>query len=146
MSDKTVSPTTLTPYVFNSSTDSQYNDTESKGLLIDSRASTRSTDGIDQLKVLQQLDITVQLVKNIAGSANFKFGIGSVTSIGSVNLETSLGLIMFHIVPVNTLFLLCLADIDKLGAFFNNITNEVIQIQPAQRHPDIWRYSHAFLL
>ena len=37
---------------------------------------------------------------------------------------------------------------DKLGAFFNNITNEVIQsqIQPARRHPVIRRYGHAFLL
>ena len=37
LSDKTVSPITLTPYVFNSSNNSQYNDTEFKVLLIDSR-------------------------------------------------------------------------------------------------------------
>ena len=81
---------------------------------------------------MQQLDITVQIDKNIAGSANFTFGIGSAISIGSVNLETSLRLITFHIVPINTPFLLYLADIDKLGAFFKNITNEVIQIQPTR--------------
>ena len=131
LSDETVLPTTLTPYVFNSSTDSRYNDTEFKGLLINSGASTRSTGGIGQLKALQQLDISVQLDKNTAGSANFTFGIGSAASIGSVNLETSLGSITFYIMPVNTSFLLCLADMDKLRAFFNNITNEVIQIQPA---------------
>ena len=50
--------------------------------------------------------------------------------------------------PVNTPSLLCLADMDKLGAFFNNTTNEVIQsqIQPARRHLVIRRYGHAFLL
>ena len=52
LSDKTVSPTTLVIYIFNSLTDSRYNDTEFKGLLIDLGASTRSTGGIGQLKVL----------------------------------------------------------------------------------------------
>ena len=149
LSDETVSPITVpAPYVFNSSTDSRYNDSEFKGLLIDSGASTRSTGGIGQLKALQQLDTSVQLDKNTAGSANFTFGIGSAASIGSVDLDTPLGHITFHIVPVNTPFLLCLADMDKYGAFFNNITNQVIQsqTQPARHHPVIRRYGHAFLL
>ena len=127
--DETVSPITdPAPYVFNSSTDSQYNNAEFKGLLIDSGASTQSTGGIGQLKAIQQLDISVQLDKNTAGLANFTFGIGSNALIGSVYLDTLLGLVTFHIVPVNTPFLLCLADIDKHGAFFNNITNQVIQL------------------
>ena len=149
LNDKTVSPITdLAPYVFNSSTDSRYNDAEFKGLLIDSGASTGSTGGIGQLKALQQLDTSVQLDKNTAGLANFIFGIGSVASIGSVNLDTPLGLVTFHIVLVNTPFLLCLADMDKHGAFFNNITNQVIQsqTQPTRCHPVIRRYGHAFLL
>ena len=35
---------------------------------------------------------------------------------------------------------------NKLGAFFNIITNKVIQIQPAQRYPVIQRYANAFIL
>ena len=37
---------------------------------------------------------------------------------------------------------------DKHRAFFNNISNQVIQLQtqPTQRHPVIRRYGHAFLL
>ncbi len=46
LSDKTVSPTTFSLYFFNSLTDSQHNNTEFKGLLIDSGASTQSTGGI----------------------------------------------------------------------------------------------------
>ena len=46
LSNETVLPTTLAPYIFNSSTDSQYNDTEFKWLIIDSGASTRSTGDI----------------------------------------------------------------------------------------------------
>ena len=53
LSDKTVLPITIpTPYLFNSSTDLQYNDIKFKGLLIDSGASTRSTGGIGQFKAL----------------------------------------------------------------------------------------------
>ena len=124
--DESVLPTTLTPYVFNSSTDSRYNDTKFKGLLIDSGTSTQSISDIGQLKALQQLDISIQLDKNIAGSANFIFGIRSAISIISVNLDISLGSITFHIVSVNIPFLLCLADMDKLGEFFNNIINKAI--------------------
>ena len=147
--DETILPITdPAPYVFNSSTDSRYNNAKFKGLLIDSGTLTRSTGGIGQLKALQQLDTSVQLDKDTAGLANFTFGIESVVLIGSVNLHTSLGLVTFHIVPVNTPFLLCLADMDKHGAFFNNITNQVIQsqTQPTRCHPVIRRYGHAFLL
>lgn len=74
------------------------------------------------------MNISIQLDKNTAKSANFTFEIGHAVSIRSFNLDTLLGSIIFYIVPVNTPLLLCLADIDKLGAFFNNITNEVVQI------------------
>ena len=100
------------------------------------------------MKALQQLDTSFQLDKNTAGLANFTFEIGSTALIRSVNLHTLLRLITFHIVPVNTPFLLCLANIDKHGAFFNNTTNQVIQSQTqlARCHPVIRRYSHALLL
>ena len=55
-----------------------------------------------------------------------------------------MGMIAFHIMPVNTPFLLCLADMDRLGAFFNNITNQLVQSN--RTHPVIRRYGHAFLL
>ena len=127
LSDEIVlSITDLAPYVFNFSTDLQYNDAEFKGLLIDSSISTQSIGGIGQLKALQQFNISVQLNKNTAELANFIFGIKSVASIRFINLYTLLGSVTFHIVPVNTSFLLCLADMDKYGVFFNNITNQVI--------------------
>ena len=79
MSDKTAPPVTSTSYVFNSSTDSRYNVTEFKKLLIDSGASTQPKRDIGQLKALKQLDNFVQLNKNIAESTHFTFGIGSDT-------------------------------------------------------------------
>lgn len=126
MSNETTPPVTPASYVFNSLTDLQYNDTKLKELLIDSGASTWLIGGIGQLKVLKQLNNSIQPNKNTARSANFIFGIRSVALIGSVDLDTLLGLITFYIVPVNTLFLLYLAKINKHRAFFNIITNQVI--------------------
>lgn len=79
--------------------------------------------GISQLKTLQQFDTSVQLNKNIAGFANFTFRIENAIFIESVLLDILIRSITFYIVPINTRFLLCLAEIDKLKAYFNNIIN-----------------------
>ena len=126
MIEEIAPPLTPAPYVFNSSTHSRDNDTQFTGLLINLGVSSRSTGGIGLLKAFEQLDNSVQLNKKTAGSAHFTFGIESDTSIRSVDLDTPLGLITFQIVLMNTLFLLCLADMDKHETFFNNITNQVI--------------------
>lgn len=78
---------------------------------------------ISQLKKLQQRNSFIQLDKNIARLTNFTFKIRSAIFIRSVILNTPIRLITFHIVPINTPFLLCLANMDKLGLYFNNITN-----------------------
>ena len=46
--------------------------------------------------------------------------------MGSVILNTLMGLIIFYVVFINNSFLLYLADMNKLGAYFNNIINQVI--------------------
>ena len=105
MCDKIVSHITPAPFVFNLSTDLQYNHIEFKGLLIDLSAPTQLISSFGQLKVLQQFDIFMQFDKNTAGSTNFTFGIESAAFIGSVILDTPIESIIFHIVPVNTPFL-----------------------------------------
>ena len=77
---------------------------------------------------MQQNDISVQLDKITARSANFLFEIGSAASIGLINLDIQLSSITFYILPINTSFLLGLADIEKLGAFYNNIIEKIMQI------------------
>lgn len=94
--------------------------------MINSSAAIRSTDAIDQLKALQKI-FSVVLDKKTAGSTNFLFEIGRSSFIDTVNLNTSLGMIIFYIIQAYIPFLLYLTDIDKLGAFFNIFTNEFIQ-------------------
>ena len=133
-------------YAYISSTSFKYDDTEFKNLLINSNSATRSTGGIGQLKALQKIDDTIQLNQSTAGSANFVFDIESTGSIESINISTSIELITFHIISVNTFFLLCLANLNKSETFFNNVTNKVIQQKFPKSHLVFRRYGHAFLL
>lgn len=114
------------PYSFTILTKLQYDKLEFKGLLIDTSTATRSTSGIGQLKALQKIISLVKLDKTIAESVNFIFEIRNTSSIDTVNLGTPIGIIIFHIIRINTPFLLCLTDIDKLGTYFNNLTNKVV--------------------
>lgn len=46
--------------------------------------------------------------------------------MGLVILDIQMESITFYNIPINTLFLLYLADMDKLEVFFDNITNQII--------------------
>jgi hypothetical protein len=51
------------------------------------------------------------------------------SSVGSAMISTPVGDVEFYIMPVNTLFLLSLDDIDVLGIYFNNITNTLVTLK-----------------
>jgi hypothetical protein len=57
---------------------------------------------------------------------NVQFGIGSTILIRSVAVKTPIGLVNFHVVKADTPFLLCLADIDRLQVYYNNVTDTII--------------------
>lgn len=97
-------------YNFTILTNLQYNDSKFKGLLIDLDEATWSTSDLSQLKALQCI-LFIEPHKTTAGLINFVFEIGSISFIDTVNLNTPLKMIIFHIVQVNILFLLYLVDI-----------------------------------
>ncbi|UQC75055.1 uncharacterized protein CLUP02_01708 [Colletotrichum lupini] len=54
------------------------------------------------------------------------FSLGKeIVALGIIEVETYFRTITFYILPVNTLFLLYLKDIDRLGIIFNNIKNRI---------------------
>jgi hypothetical protein len=136
-------------FIYISITDSRYGDSEFKGILVNCDAADRSTESMGQFKALQRIsNDNVALNKKTIGSS-IKFGIGNILILGSVELNISLEIITFHIVRVNTSFLLCLNDFDRLSIYFNNLTNEIVQYEHTskkRRHFVIRRYGHAFLL
>ena len=55
-----------------------------------------------------------------------QFSIGSMSSIRSITIAIPIRQVKFYIMSIKTLFLLYLADIDKLGVYFNNLTNILV--------------------
>ena len=62
----------------------------------------------------------------MAGQYMICFGKGTVTSFGTIRVQTPLGFITFYIVSINTPFLFCIKNMDKLGVKFNNFKNVFI--------------------
>ncbi len=65
------------------------------------------------------------LDKRRAGEVQITFGIGGSLSLGIVNVKTLLGFVEFHVVLADMPFLLCLVDIDRLRATYNNLKDVV---------------------
>ncbi|KAK1474758.1 hypothetical protein CCUS01_05383 [Colletotrichum cuscutae] len=62
----------------------------------------------------------------IIGIIRISFGPGKeIVALSIVKIETYFGIITFYILPINTLFLLYLKNIDRLGIIFNNIRNRI---------------------
>ena len=92
----------------------------------DSRATGISSASKLQVLVLQKRDPTIQLNTLTARSNRIRFSKGTATVKGVVQVLTPLGTITFYVVPTNTLFLMCLQDIDAIGVRFNNLKNILI--------------------
>ncbi len=131
-------------------------------------AARRSTAEIDQFTVLQILNDSIKLDQSTV-ELKIQFDIDSISIMSTIELNTSLELMIFHIVEINTSFLLCLVDLNRLDVYFNNLINELMQkrltiinlqidmknlssitlIQTDMKiinHSIIRRYEHAFLL
>ena len=76
-----------------------------------------------------------------------QFGVGSASSIGTVNVQIPIRRVDFHIVEVNTPFLLSLANIDKLNIYFDNTRDILFSCKKGVIEvPVVRRFGHAFLL
>ncbi|UQC81070.1 uncharacterized protein CLUP02_06556, partial [Colletotrichum lupini] len=62
----------------------------------------------------------------ITGIIRISFGLGKeIVALSIIKVKTYFGIITFYILPVNTLFLLYLKDIDRLGIIFDNTKNKI---------------------
>ena len=133
------------PFNYNTTTPgSRYSSTEFVGIMIDTGASKKSTAGYGQFQALQMVDPSVTLDISTKGQINVQFGIGTTSSIGSTDITSPIGRVRLHIVQADTPFLLCLADLDRLEVYFNNLKNTIIT--PTGEVPVVRRFGHPFLL
>ncbi|UQC79285.1 uncharacterized protein CLUP02_04764, partial [Colletotrichum lupini] len=62
----------------------------------------------------------------IASIIKISFGLSKeIVALGIIKVEIYFRTITFYILPINTLFLLYLKDIDRLSIIFNNIKNKI---------------------
>lgn len=104
--------------IFTFATDavSRYTSSEFLGMMIDTGASKKSTAGYSQFLAYQKMS-QAELDVTTGGTVSVQFGIDSTTSIGCVMVDMPIGVVEFHVVNVDTPFLLSLAHIDKLQIF-----------------------------
>ena len=65
---------------------------------------------------------------NISNLVSIRFSISNTSSIGSITLDILIRTAEFYIVDTDTPFLLYLQDIDKIGVYYNNITDKIIYL------------------
>ena len=110
--------------------------------MIDTGASKRSTVGYDQYLAFNSIQ-TTPIITN-KGMEQIQFGIGSTSSIGSILVTTPIGTAEFHIVEADIPFLLCLADMDRLKVYVNNLKDALFTLHGEV--PVVRQFGHLFLL
>ena len=102
-----------------------------------------SIAGYPQYLALQKSFPEVQLDTTAKGR-EIKFGKGTTIIEGTIQVPTPLGNITFHVVPADTPFLLCIQDMDKLGAYLQNLENTIVQ--GPKTIPIVRKFGHPFML
>ena len=95
--------------------------------MLDSKAIGISMASKPQFIVLQKIDPSIQLNRSIVGQYNICFRKGNTILLGTTNVPTPFGEIIFYIVLANTPFLLCINNIDMMKIQFNNLKNVLVQ-------------------
>ena len=124
--------------------DDRYLDAKFQGIMPDTGAAGVSTAGAPQVRALQAIEPSIEIDTSTAGQHKIRFGKGEATSLGTVNVLTPFGTIAFQVVPANTPFLLCIADMDKLGLKLDNLENVLIQGKKVV--PVVRKWGHPWLL
>jgi len=65
-------------------------------------------------------------------------------SIRTIDVNSPIGKVQFHIIKVDTPFLLCLADIDRLYIKYNNLKDVIITY--TKKVLVVRQFSHPFLI
>jgi hypothetical protein len=93
--------------------------------VINTGAAFTFTAGYGQFLALKETQ-NVKLNTNTANRQQFKFGIKLTAFKGIVQINTSLGILAFYVVKTDTFFLLLLHNLNKIGVYFNNLTNQLV--------------------
>jgi hypothetical protein len=146
---KTANMTVQSPIIpeYSFLTESRYSSNTFVGILVDSGAAEVSTAGYGQYLAYRKIAKGITIDQSTAGAANIRFGAGDpIQSIGSIDVETPIGTVRFHVVETMTPFLLSLKDMDRLKIYFDNTRNLLINRETEATAPIVRRFGHPFLI
>jgi hypothetical protein len=124
---------------------SRYGENTFQGIMPDTGAAGILTAGETQVRALQRLMPSVHIDKTKAGSHRIRFRDNlECVSLGDVKVNTPIGEIDFAVMPTNTPFLLCLADMDRYGIYLNNVDN--VLVHQGKEYPIVRKWGHPWLL
>jgi hypothetical protein len=123
---------------------SKYDGNIFQGIMPNTGAAGIFIAGEPQVKALQLKFPNVTMDSSIAGH-RVKFGNNpESTFLGTVAVETPFGTIRFAVMLTNTPFLLCLANMDRCGVYFNNINNTLVH--NGKEYPIVRKWGHSWFL
>ena len=102
--DKIILSFSFTSYIYNVIFESRYESTEFKNIFINTNVSIKLNAKFDQYETLKRFDNSIKFDHNTTKSVNFIFEIENTFSIESINFNTFMKSIIFHIIIVNTFF------------------------------------------
>ena len=114
-------------------------------IMIDTEISRYST--IDYEQFLAYSKIIETVINSVKTKIiHVQFDIKSISFIKSIIITIFINQIEFHVIKIDTFFLLCLADLDRLNIYYNNINDTLIQAHKQLIISVIRRFGHSFLL
>jgi hypothetical protein len=114
-----------------------------QGELWDTGAARFSTVGKAQLEAYIRENPRTK-VEWTPGAANVSFGgQGTKGSIGTVRIHNPIGTVTYHILDAPTPFLFSIADADRLGAYFNNVSDTIVRHDKSTL-PVVRKWGHPF--
>ncbi len=113
--------------------------------MIDSKASIRFIVDYEQYLVFIK-NILIDLNRTKTVTVNVQFEIESISLVESLIIDISFELIKFHVINTDTLFLISLANMNRLEIYFNNVENILFMIIKNKDLSIIRRFDHDFLL
>lgn len=109
----------------------------------DTGAAVFFTAGKDQYHALCRDFPSIKLDTARAGEALVNFGKGSsASSLGTIEVNTPIGRVTFHILDAPTPFLLCLDDMDALHFKFDNTMNLIVHALGKKTTPVVRKWGH----
>ena len=111
--------------------------------MIDTKTSRYSTIDYEQFLAYSKIIETIINLAKIE-AVHVQFDMRSISFIKFITITIFISQVEFHVIKINTFFLLCLANFDRLNVYYNNINDTLIQKKSIISV--IRRFEHLFLL